>query len=106
MLSWPEEDLSADAPGGTPLAPEPEHDAEAPHFLGDIAIARETCLREAREQRIPADAHITHLIVHGVLHLLGYDHVRDADATLMEALETRILGHMGIEDPYSADRAI
>ncbi|SIT12394.1 probable rRNA maturation factor [Roseivivax lentus] len=104
VLSWPEEDLSPDEPGAPPLRPETE--GPEPHFLGDIAIARETCLAEAREQRLSADHHVTHLIVHGVLHLLGYDHVRDADATLMEALETRILGQMGIQDPYTADRAL
>ncbi len=104
VLSWPEEDLAPEAAGDTPLPPLPDDDA--PHFLGDIAIARETCLREAAEQRKSADHHITHLIVHAVLHLLGYDHVRDADATLMETLEARILGQMGIEDPYSAERAI
>ncbi|QFS81681.1 Endoribonuclease YbeY [Roseivivax sp. THAF40] len=98
VLSWPEEDLAAEEPGGEPERPVPQ-DAE-PHFLGDIAIARETCLREAREQRLSADHHVTHLIVHGVLHLLGYDHVRDEDATLMERLEARILGNMGIADPY------
>jgi probable rRNA maturation factor len=44
--------------------------------------------------------HVTHLVIHGVLHLLGYDHVRDKDATLMEGLETAILGKMGLSDPY------
>ncbi|MHA6326810.1 rRNA maturation RNase YbeY [Roseivivax sp. CAU 1753] len=103
VLSWPEEDLSPETAGMAPHAPEP--DGSGAHFLGDIAIARETCLREADEQRISADDHVTHLIVHGVLHLLGYDHIRDEDATLMESLETRILGNMGITDPYSDNRA-
>jgi probable rRNA maturation factor len=48
--------------------------------------------------------HVTHLIVHGGLHLLGYDHIRDADATLMECLETRILGKMGLDDPYKENK--
>jgi probable rRNA maturation factor len=68
--------------------------------LGDIAIAWETCQREAAEQAKPALDHITHLIVHGVLHLLGYDHIDDADASLMEGHEVRILASLGISDPY------
>ncbi len=68
--------------------------------LGDIAIAWETCEREAAEQGKRMEDHVTHLIVHGLLHLLGYDHVRDADATLMEGLETTILGELGLDDPY------
>lgn len=70
-------------------------------FLGDIVLARQTIWREAREQRkSPAD-HYTHLVVHGVLHLLGYDHeTGDADAERMEALERRVLAKLGIADPY------
>ncbi|MFW2541420.1 rRNA maturation RNase YbeY [Primorskyibacter sp. 2E107] len=93
VLSWPSEDLSAEDPGGDPLEPEMEE-------LGDIAIAFETCEREADEQGKPMADHVTHLIVHAVLHLLGYDHVRDADATVMESLEVVILGKMGLPDPY------
>ncbi|WP_425099604.1 rRNA maturation RNase YbeY [Tropicibacter sp. S64] len=93
VLSWPSEDLSAEEPGGDPLEPEMDE-------LGDIAIAFETCEREAQEQGKPLADHVTHLIVHAVLHLLGYDHVRDADATLMEGLEVAILGKMGLPDPY------
>ena len=68
---------------------------------GDIAIAWETCGREAAEQGIPLKDHVTHLVIHGILHLLGYDHVREADASLMEGLEVRILATMGISDPYA-----
>jgi probable rRNA maturation factor len=70
-------------------------------FLGDIVLARQTVWREAKEQKkIPAD-HVTHLVVHGTLHLLGYDHeTNDADAERMEALERRILKKLGILDPY------
>ncbi len=71
--------------------------------LGDLAIAFETCAREAQEAGKTMADHVTHLIVHGTLHLLGYDHLRDGDATLMENLETEILGKMGIADPYSSD---
>jgi probable rRNA maturation factor len=68
--------------------------------LGDIAIAYDTCAAEAATAGITMADHTTHLIVHGLLHLLGYDHERDADATLMEGLETQILGKMGLSDPY------
>jgi probable rRNA maturation factor len=70
-------------------------------FLGDIVLARQTVWREAREQKkTPAD-HLTHLVVHGTLHLLGHDHeTSDADAERMEALERRILKRLGIADPY------
>jgi probable rRNA maturation factor len=70
-------------------------------FLGDIVLARQTVWREAREQKkTPAD-HVAHLVVHGTLHLLGYDHeTSDADAERMEALERRILKRLGIADPY------
>lgn len=70
-------------------------------FLGDIVLARQTVWREARAQKkSPAD-HVAHLVVHGVLHLLGYDHeTGDADALRMEALERRILAGLGIADPY------
>ncbi|WP_299922758.1 rRNA maturation RNase YbeY [uncultured Pelagimonas sp.] len=96
VLSWPYEDLSAETPGESPLAPEAEE-------LGDIAIAFETCQREAQEQGKPMADHVTHLLVHGVLHLLGYDHIRDEDATLMEQLEVEILGKLGLPDPYRGD---
>ncbi|MDJ0822926.1 MAG: rRNA maturation RNase YbeY [Paracoccaceae bacterium] len=98
VLSWPETDLSADAPGASPDAP-PQDDT-GPHPLGDIAIAYDTCAREAAAAGKSLPDHATHLIVHGLLHLLGYDHVRDADATLMEGLEVAILGNLGLPDPY------
>ena len=71
-----------------------------PEPLGDIAIAWETCAREAADQGKPMAKHVTHLIVHGVLHLLGYDHVEEEDAALMEGLEVRILASLGVSDPY------
>ena len=73
-------------------------------MLGDIAIAYETMRREADEEHKPFDHHLSHLAVHGFLHLIGYDHENDDDAEEMEALETEILAHLGIPDPY-ADRA-
>ena len=75
-------------------------DDEDPCELGDIAIAFETCAREAAEQGKPMADHVTHLVVHGLLHCLGYDHVDDADATVMEGLEVGILAKLGLSDPY------
>lgn len=94
VLSWPQADLAAEDPGGQPAAP-------GPGELGDIALAYETCLSEARDGEKPLSHHIAHLIVHAVLHLLGYDHIRDPDATLMESLEIEILGKMGLDNPYT-----
>ncbi len=70
-------------------------------ILGDITLARETLLREAAEQGVTFEAHFTHLVVHGFLHILGYDHLDDDEATAMEALETQILASLGIDDPYA-----
>jgi probable rRNA maturation factor len=70
-------------------------------FLGDVVLARQTVWREAREQKKTPTDHVAHLVVHGTLHLLGYDHeTSDADAERMEALERRILKTLGIADPY------
>lgn len=72
-------------------------------FLGDIVLARQTVWREAREQNKTASDHVVHLVVHGALHLLGYDHETGAaDAERMEALERRVLAKLGIADPYVA----
>ena len=72
-------------------------------LLGDIILARETLVREADEQGVSFEDHFTHLVVHGFLHLLGYDHVDDAEALVMEGLETQILASLGVADPYSDD---
>jgi probable rRNA maturation factor len=73
-----------------------------PALLGDLAICAPVVLREAAEQDKPARDHWAHLTIHGVLHLLGHEHVDDAQAQVMEALETRILAGLGIADPYVA----
>lgn len=73
----------------------------APGFLGDIALAAETIAVEAEFQGKSFDDHAAHLVVHGFLHLLGYDHERDADAEAMEARERAILVSLGIPDPYA-----
>ena len=101
VLSWPETDLSPETEGARPRAPQPDITGEI--ALGDIAIAYDTCAREAAEAGKSLPDHAAHLIVHGVLHLLGYDHIRDGDATLMEETEVKILGTLGIDDPYRVD---
>ncbi len=77
-----------------------------PDMLGDIALACETCAREAEEKGVSLEQHAAHLIVHGLLHLAGYDHeISAGDADAMEALEVKALALMGIADPYAAPRA-
>lgn len=97
VLSFPmleREDLLALAPDGPP------------ELLGDIALALETCTREAADKGVPLDHHAAHLIVHGLLHLAGHDHETSAaDAEAMEALEIKALALLGIADPYG-DRGI
>ena len=95
VLSWPSEERGAEIEGESPLPP--SQDPE----LGDIAIAFETCVSEADEAKKKRADHVTHLIVHGLLHLLGYDHERDGDADLMESIETAILCKLGVPDPYN-----
>lgn len=89
-LDKPTNVLSFPAPG--PLARRP--------MLGDIAIAWDTLRREAEDETKTVPDHLTHLLVHGFLHLVGYDHETERDADAMEALETRILGTLGVADPY------
>jgi probable rRNA maturation factor len=80
-----------------PMAEEPE---KAP-MLGDIVLAHGVCAREAAEKAVAIETHATHLVVHGTLHLLGYDHeTSDADAEAMEEIERRALASLGIADPY------
>lgn len=99
VLSWPSEERASEAPGKPPALPEPAQDGAALE-LGDIAIAFDTCAREAEAAGISMQDHAAHLLIHALLHLLGYDHECDADATLMEGIEARTLARMGISDPY------
>ncbi len=99
VLSWPAEDLAAEVDGAAPERPEPGA-PDDPSALGDIAIAYDTCAREAADTGKSMADHVCHLVVHGLLHCLGYDHIRDADAALMEGMEVRILATLGISDPY------
>lgn len=84
-----------------PLSPEPPPESAAPYLLGDIVLARETVEREAKEQGKTSMDHATHLLVHGMLHLIGYDHDTEEDAVEMETLETKILHTLAILDPYA-----
>ena len=74
---------------------------DVPILLGDVVLALQTIVREAAEAEKSLTAHMQHLIVHGVLHLLGYDHEAESDAKLMELLEIEILDAMGITNPYT-----
>jgi len=93
VLSWPTEDLAPTAPGLRPKLPQ-DHD------IGDIALSYETCVAEATSFDISLHDHVTHLVLHGCLHLLGFDHEHDADATVMESLEIETLAKLGIKNPY------
>lgn len=100
VLSWPAVDLAPEHPGMAP-APPPPAPAGGRLPLGDVAIALQTCLAEAENAQIPLKTHAMHLILHSVLHLLGYDHQTDADAELMEGMETRAMILAGFPDPYA-----
>ncbi|MGE4249000.1 MAG: rRNA maturation RNase YbeY [Parvibaculaceae bacterium] len=88
--------LSFPAPAGQDVP-----DGE-PKPLGDLILAAGTVAREAEEQGKPLTSHLTHLIVHGTLHLLGFDHIEERDAVRMEAAEIAILAGLGVTDPYNA----
>jgi len=75
--------------------------SDVPRMLGDIAIAYETTRKEADDEQKPFEHHLSHLAVHGFLHLIGHDHENDDDAEAMEGLEQEILAHLGIPDPYT-----
>jgi probable rRNA maturation factor len=83
--------------------PQIEPFAPVSGLLGDIILARETLEREAAEQGVSVEDHFTHRVVHGFLHLLGYDHMVDDEALAMEGLETQILASLGVADPYADD---
>jgi probable rRNA maturation factor len=96
VLSFPAATLSPGATGEPPRFPAKEFSE-----LGDLAICAPVVAREAREQGKTLQAHWAHMVVHGVLHLLGYDHETDRDAEVMEARETKILAQFGYHDPYA-----
>ncbi len=100
VLSWPALELAPESAGDSPGAPPPADEGPFDTGLGDIAISYDTCAREAAEQGIAVTDHTLHLLVHATLHLLGYDHETDADATLMEGLEVKTLETLNIANPY------
>ncbi|MGH7036620.1 MAG: rRNA maturation RNase YbeY [Stellaceae bacterium] len=87
--------LSFPAAGAAPAGP-----SAPPWLLGDVVLACETIAREAAAQQKPFADHLRHLVVHGVLHLLGYDHAEEREARRMEALESAVLHRLGVPDPY------
>ena len=82
-----------------PFQARPSEDSAA--YLGDVVLAAETIAREAADQGTPLGDHFQHLVIHGVLHLLGFDHETDAEAAVMERIEIEVLAGLGIADPYS-----
>ena len=97
VLSWPTQDRARSGKHPKP----PTYDPKGmPEELGDVAISYDTCIREATEAGKPIADHVLHLLVHGALHLLGYDHISDQDAAIMERVEADVLGKLGISDPY------
>jgi len=99
VLSWPASELGSGQPGQLPRMPT-AGTADMPEELGDIAISYDTCAKEAAQAGHDIDAHVIHLLVHGTLHLLGYDHISTQDADLMEGIEVQILATLGQPDPY------
>jgi probable rRNA maturation factor len=95
VLSFP---MAAEEELGTATVPGPEL------MLGDIILARGVCAAEAADKGLPLECHAAHLMVHGTLHLLGYDHMDDDSAADMEGREVRALARLGISDPYAEDR--
>lgn len=92
-----------DKPTNVLSFPAEDDDATGPRLLGDVVLAFETLLREAADEGKSALDHLAHLVVHGTLHLLGYDHEEAQEAEEMEALERKILAGLGIADPYQAE---
>ena len=100
VLSWPAFDLAASKSGYRPITP-PAPVPGQRLMLGDVALALQTAQREATAASIPLKFHATHLILHAVLHLLGYDHETREDAELMEGLERQAMEGLGLPDPYA-----
>lgn len=97
VLSFATLDDMPNRPGQIPMGDEPIE-------IGDVIVAFETARREANEASLPLIDHTRHLVVHGVLHLFGYDHEEEADAEVMETLEIRILSSLGVPNPYLEER--
>ena len=100
VLSWPAFELAPERPGARPVPP-PQSATGPRQPLGDVAIALQTTRREAAASATPLKDHVIHLILHGCLHLLGFDHEAEEDAETMEGIETRALARIGVADPYT-----
>lgn len=100
VLSWPNFEINTENAGKIPVEPQEMQLPDEPIGLGDIALAYETVLKETHEGSIELNDHITHLILHGILHLFGYDHETDIDAEIMETIEIEIMVSMGLGNPY------
>ena len=99
VLSWPAQALAPATPGGAPDLPQATESGFL--MLGDVAIALQTTASEAENASRPLKSHVLHLILHGTLHLLGYDHETPEDAEVMEGIERRVLMSAGHPDPYA-----
>ena len=101
IISWPEYNLQPKHPGHSPKQFDKSTLAsEETIFLGNLAISFERCSSEAEKKDISFADHLLHLLLHGYLHLLGFDHQNELDATLMEDIEIRLLSRIGIKNPY------
>ena len=99
VLSFPSQESAGDRIGGE--THEKQTQENEPRHVGDVILAYETVKSEAKRDNKGLEAHISHLIVHGVLHLLGYDHEGEQQASLMETLETELMSELNYQDPYS-----
>ena len=101
ILSWPEYNYKRVKPGAFPKRiSKRTHYSEGADFLGNIAISYDRCSIEADQRKIEFKDHIAHLLIHGCLHLIGFEHENELDATLMEHTEKRLLLQLGIKNPY------
>ena len=101
IISWPEHETLSNQPGHIPdLVTKLKSRSEGLTFLGNLALSFERCSIEAKEKNIHFEDHILHLLLHGCLHLIGFDHQNEKDANLMEDIEIRLLSGVGIKNPY------
>ena len=101
IISWPEHELQPKQPGHFPeKLDKSKFDTEGTIFLGNLAISYERCSTEAKEKNVNFEDHMLHLLLHGFLHLVGFDHQNDLDANVMENIEIKLLSGVGIKNPY------
>ena len=100
ILSWPEYNLRNVLPGEMPKKLPVCGNKNRTINLGNLAIAYETCKKEANSSEISLESHMSHILLHGFLHLLGFDHHNELDAELMEGIEVQLLRSLGISNPY------